>query len=196
MANTGTKTVLTLRKYVNGVATDEIKSNLPGDLDYIAPYEDLIDCPVGIEPTTTTSTTTTTTQAPTTTTTTQQQNFQSQYLSANCSSSTGGTIVDGGTTYSINATRNFTVPTTGNFNIVLTANFTTGPSSVSCFSRVERIDQALAYSQGQVSASVGTPTSTDSDLNVSLTAGDYKMYIYGVACDSSFGSFNLQVTEV
>ncbi|MEJ6794610.1 MAG: hypothetical protein QNK68_06335 [Flavobacteriales bacterium] len=197
MANTGTKVVLTLRKYVNGVATDETKVNSAGDPDYIAPYQDLVDCPIGGDQTTSTTTTAApTTAAPTTTTTTIQQNFVNQYLSANCSSNTGGTIIDGGNTYSINATQNFTVPTTGNFDLILTANFTAGPSSVSCFSRVERIDQALVYSQGQVSASTGTPSVSDSDLNVSLTAGDYKMYIYGVACDSSFGSFNLTVTEV
>lgn len=46
MANTGVKNVLTLRKYVNGVATSEFKSNVFGDPDYIAPYTDLIDCPV------------------------------------------------------------------------------------------------------------------------------------------------------
>lgn len=197
MANTGTKVVLTLRKYVNGVATDETKVNSAGDPDYIAPYQDLVDCPIGGEQTTSTTTTAApTTAAPTTTTTTIQQNFVNQYLSANCSSDTGGTIIDGGNTYSINATQNFTVPTTGNFDLILTANFTAGPSSVSCFSRVERIDQTLVYSQGQVSASTGSPSVSDSDLNVSLTAGDYKMYIYGVACDSSFGSFNLTVTEV
>lgn len=196
MANTGIKTVLTLRKYVNGIATNETKANSPSDPDYIAPYEDLVDCPFGFGTTTTTTSTTTTTQAPTTTTTTQQQNFQPQYLSANCSSSTGGTFIDGGTTYSINATRDFNIPSNGNFNIVLTANFTTGPSSVSCFSRVEKIDQSIGLSQGQVSASSGTPTDTDSDLNVSLTSGNYRMFIYGADCDSSFGSFNLQVTEV
>ena len=195
MANTGTKVVLTLRKYVNGEATSETKVNSPSDPDYIAPYQDLVDCPIGGEQTTTTTAATTTTTAATTTSTTIQQNFENQYLSANCSSDTGGTVIDGGTTYSINATRNFTVPTTGNFDIVLTANFTAGPSAVSCFSRVERIDQSLGYSQGQVSASTGTPSASDSDLNVSLTAGDYKMYIYGVECDSSFGSFNLTVTE-
>jgi hypothetical protein len=193
MANTGTKVVLTLRKYVNGEATSETKVNSPSDPDYIAPYQDLVDCPIGGEQTTTTTTTTTT--AATTTSTTIQQNFENQYLSANCSSGTGGTVIDGGTTYSINATRNFTVPTTGNFDIVLTANFTAGPSAVSCFSRVERIDQALAYSQGQVLANTSTPTASDSDLNVSLTAGDYRMLIYGVGCGSSFGSFNLTVTE-
>ena len=64
MANTGIKNVLTLRKYLNGVATSEVKPNTVGDPDYIAPYEDLTDCPV----TTTTTTTTTTTAAPTTTT--------------------------------------------------------------------------------------------------------------------------------
>ena len=196
MANTGTKVVLTLRKYVNGEATSETKLNSPSDPDYIAPYQDLVDCPIGGEQTTTTTAaTTTSTTAATTTSTTIQQNFENQYLSANCSSDTGGTVIDGGTTYSINATRNFTVPTTGNFDIVLTAKFSAGPSAVSCFSRVERIDQTLGYSQGQVSASTGTPSASDSDLNVSLTAGDYKMYIYGVECDSSFGSFNLTVTE-
>ena len=195
MANTGIKTVLTLRKYVNGIATDEVKTNSPSDPDYIAPYEDLVDCPIGLDPTTTTSTTTTTTEAPTTTTTTAQQNFESQYISANCSSSTGGNIVDGGITYQINATRTFTVPTTDTFNIVLTASFTTGPSSVSCFSRVYKSDDSVSFTQGQVSASSGTPTDTDSDLGVSLTAGTYTMIIYGAECNSSFGSFNLQITE-
>lgn len=46
MANTGVKNVLTLRKYVNGVATDEFKANVVGDPDYIAPYEDLVSCPI------------------------------------------------------------------------------------------------------------------------------------------------------
>ena len=72
MANTGIKTVFTLRKYVNGVATDEIKNNDPGDPDYIAPYEDLVDCPIPTTTTTSTAaptTTTTSTAAPTTTTT-------------------------------------------------------------------------------------------------------------------------------
>ena len=46
MANTGIKNVLTLRKYVNGVATNEFKANVVGDPDYIAPYEDLVSCPV------------------------------------------------------------------------------------------------------------------------------------------------------
>lgn len=57
MANTGVKNVLTLRKYVNGVATSEFKANVSGDPDYIAPYVDLVDCPVS-------GTTTTTTIAP------------------------------------------------------------------------------------------------------------------------------------
>lgn len=194
MANTGIKTVLTLRKYVNGIATDEIKTNSPSDPDYIAPYEDLVDCPIGSEPTTTTSTTTTTTAAPTTTTTTAQQNFESQSIPANCSSSTGGTIVDGGTTYQVNATRTFIVPTTGNFDIILTATFNYGLSSVSCYSRVYKSGDSISYTQ-EVSVSSGTPTATNSDLGVSLTAGTYTMIIYGAECDSSFGSFNLTVTE-
>lgn len=67
MANTGIKTVLTLRKYVDGVATSETKANVVGDPDYIAPYEDLVDCPV--EGLTTTEAVATTTAAATTTTT-------------------------------------------------------------------------------------------------------------------------------
>lgn len=46
MANTGVKNVLTLRKYVNGVATNEFKANVVGDPDYIATYEDLTSCPL------------------------------------------------------------------------------------------------------------------------------------------------------
>jgi hypothetical protein len=70
MANTGIKTVLTLRKYVDGVATSETKVNDPGDPDYIAPYEDLVDCPTG-ESTTTQSTTATTGTTQSTTATTE-----------------------------------------------------------------------------------------------------------------------------
>jgi hypothetical protein len=66
MANTGIKTVLTLRKYVDGVATNETKVNDPSDPDYIAPYEDLVDCPT-VAPTTAAPTTAApTTAAPTT----------------------------------------------------------------------------------------------------------------------------------
>jgi hypothetical protein len=50
MANTGVKNVLTLRKYVNGEPTSFTKLNLVGDPDYIAPYEDIISCPIGAEP--------------------------------------------------------------------------------------------------------------------------------------------------
>lgn len=46
MANTGIKNVLTLRKYIDGVPTNETKNNVVGDVDYIAPYEDLTDCPL------------------------------------------------------------------------------------------------------------------------------------------------------
>lgn len=46
--NTGVKNVLTLRKYINGVATSETKANTIGDPDYIAPYEDLTDCPINL----------------------------------------------------------------------------------------------------------------------------------------------------
>jgi hypothetical protein len=50
MANTGIKNILTLRKYVNGEPTSITKSNVVGDPDYIAPYEDIISCPIGAEP--------------------------------------------------------------------------------------------------------------------------------------------------
>jgi len=197
MANTGDKIVLTLRKYVNGAATGETKINSVGDPDYIAPYADTVTCPIGGGGAIAT-TTTTTTVAPTTTTTTVLQNFASQYISANCSSTTGGTYNDGVTTHAINSTITFSVPTTDTFNIVLTANFTTGPSSVSCYSRIDKSDFTLAYGQGQVSASVSTPTNSDSDLGVSLTAGTYTMFIYGAECGggSSLGSLNLSLTKV
>ena len=67
MANTGIKTVLTLRKYVDGVATNETKVNDPSDPDYITPYEDLVDCPT-IASTTATTATTASTQSTTATT--------------------------------------------------------------------------------------------------------------------------------
>lgn len=45
MANTGYKNWLTLKKYINGVATDETKANDVSDPDYIAPVLDLTTCP-------------------------------------------------------------------------------------------------------------------------------------------------------
>lgn len=45
MANSGYKNWLTLKKYVNGVATTETKSNTSGDPDYIAPVLDETACP-------------------------------------------------------------------------------------------------------------------------------------------------------
>ena len=58
---TGTKTVLTLRKYIDGQPTDETKANSISDPDYIPPFQDTADCPIEAYTTTTTSTTTTTT---------------------------------------------------------------------------------------------------------------------------------------
>ena len=46
MANTGYKNWLTLKKYINGVPTDETKANDVSDPDYIAPVLDLNSCPV------------------------------------------------------------------------------------------------------------------------------------------------------
>ena len=45
MANSGYKNWLTLRKYVNGIATDTTKSNTSSDPDYIAPVLDTTACP-------------------------------------------------------------------------------------------------------------------------------------------------------
>jgi hypothetical protein len=45
MANTGYKNWLTLKKYINGVATEETKANDVSDPDYIAPVLDLTACP-------------------------------------------------------------------------------------------------------------------------------------------------------
>jgi hypothetical protein len=45
MANSGYKNWLTLKKYVNGVATTETKTNATGDADYIAPVLDTNACP-------------------------------------------------------------------------------------------------------------------------------------------------------
>ena len=43
---TGLKTVTTLRKYINGRATSDIKPNQVSDPDYIAPYNDTRSCPL------------------------------------------------------------------------------------------------------------------------------------------------------
>jgi len=71
MANTGIKKVLTLRKYIDGIATNEIKDNIVGDPDYIAPYEDLVDCAIvdSATPTPTPTSTETITPTPTATST-------------------------------------------------------------------------------------------------------------------------------
>jgi len=45
MANSGYKNYLTLKKYVNGVATTETKANTIGAADYIAPVLDIVSCP-------------------------------------------------------------------------------------------------------------------------------------------------------
>lgn len=45
MANSGYKNWLTLKKYVNGIATDETKTNASSDPDYIAPVLDETACP-------------------------------------------------------------------------------------------------------------------------------------------------------
>jgi len=84
MANSGIKIIKTLRKYINGVPTEEIKNNVISDSDYIANFASSDDCPTGCNAivsgdylinndssgnsnhdttTTTSSTTTTTTQA-------------------------------------------------------------------------------------------------------------------------------------
>ena len=56
MSNTGYKQILTLRKYVNGSATSETKTNVNTDPDYIAPYVDYSSCPIYAGYTTTSTT--------------------------------------------------------------------------------------------------------------------------------------------
>lgn len=48
MANTGIKVVLTLQQIDDntGIPTGLTKPNIQGDPDYIAPYLDLVDCPI------------------------------------------------------------------------------------------------------------------------------------------------------
>jgi hypothetical protein len=194
MANSGIKVVLTLRKYVNGQATSETKANVATDPDYIAPYTDLDACPIGGGTTTTTSTTSTTTS----TTTTLQQNFQSQYLSANCASDTGGPDVLYNTVYyTENATKSFYVPTNTNVDIVLTANWITGPEYISAYAKIEKSDSSIIEYQGQVLADSGTPIDSDSDLTFALTAGNYTITIFGIDCGSgsTFGGVTLTVSE-
>lgn len=76
MGLTGLKKVTKLRKYINGVPTQDVKSNTVGTEGFIPDYKDEIDCPVGCNivsdgdgniqdhvPSSSTITTTTTTQA-------------------------------------------------------------------------------------------------------------------------------------
>jgi hypothetical protein len=70
MANTGYKRVITLRKYVDGVATTSTKANHEGDEDYVANFYD--DSCIESGQATTTSTTTTSTTTSTTTTSAQE----------------------------------------------------------------------------------------------------------------------------
>lgn len=65
MAQSGFKKILTIRKYVDNVATDFTKTNVQGTEDYFAPQFDLGDCS-SEDP----RATTTTTSAPSTTSTT------------------------------------------------------------------------------------------------------------------------------
>ena len=61
MANSGVVVVTELRKFVNGVDTGQVKPNVAGDPDYIAPYLDISTCLPNIDPVTTTTSTSTTT---------------------------------------------------------------------------------------------------------------------------------------
>lgn len=70
MAQSGFKKILTIKKYVDNVATDFTKTNVIGTEDYFAPQFDLGDCSSS-DPRATTTTTSTTTS--TTTTTSAQQ---------------------------------------------------------------------------------------------------------------------------
>ena len=61
MANSGVVVVTELRKFVNGVDTGQVKPNVVGDPDYVAPYLDISTCLPNIDPVTTTTSTSTTT---------------------------------------------------------------------------------------------------------------------------------------
>jgi len=61
MANSGVVVVTELRKFVNGVDTGQVKPNVAGDPDYVAPYLDILTCLPNTNPVTTTTSTSTTT---------------------------------------------------------------------------------------------------------------------------------------
>ena len=117
MANTGIKTVLTLRKYVDGVATNETKVNDPSDPDYIAPYEDLVDCPTVASTTATTGTTqsttatTGTTQSTTATTGTTQSTTETTGTTQSTTETTGTTQSTTATTETTGTTQATTATT-------------------------------------------------------------------------------------
>jgi len=108
MANTGIKTILTLRKYVDGLPTQETKVNLSTNIDYISPSEDLSSCPVTTAAPTTAAPTTSapTTDAPTTSVPTTAAPSCTEYFFENITSSTknysytncSGTFVSGSLT--------------------------------------------------------------------------------------------------
>lgn len=85
MANSGYKKVLTLRKYIDGVATDQVKNNEASSVDYVSPLYDPYFCG-GTTTTTTTSTTTTTT-----TTTTNSRLRNADLIGISVSSGPGDT---------------------------------------------------------------------------------------------------------
>ena len=117
MANTGIKTVLTLRKYVDGVATNETKVNDPSDPDYIAPYEDLVDCPTAAS----------TTQAPTTATTGTTQSTTAT------TETTGTTQATTATTASTQATTATTASTQATTATTASTQATTATTAIPCY---------------------------------------------------------------
>lgn len=216
--NSGVKRVLTLRKYVNGVATDETKQNLAADPDYIADYTDEAACPIGQATTTTTTaaTTTTTTAATTstttveggtttstttttTTTTTLPQNFTNQTLTVTGYTALPSQIIEGNYSYDVYAERTFYVPSgTGPFTLNLTASFTTGQSAYSARARFIKSDSSTTISMGTTSGSteanphVSVSVSDTQDSSVktgqTLSAGYWKMQVYDIEGPSS-GTF-------
>ena len=167
MANTGIKTVLTLRKYVDGVATSEVKINDPADPDYIAPYEDLVDCPVssGVTPTTTTTsqaqqptTTTTTGQVdPTTTTTTGQVDPTTTTTTGQVDPTTTTTTgqVDPTTTTTTTIQVDPTTTTTTTIQVDPTTTTTT----------TIQVDPTTTTTTGQVDPTTTTTTQAQSSFN-------------------------------
>ena len=118
MLRTGVKIITILRKYVNGVKTDETKTNVITDQDYIKKYYDTSECKVREEDaddTTTSAPESTTTAAPSTTTTTTVN-------SGLCSATANGFVAAGTSQWNISFTTDLS-PSAGDIITFASSNF-------------------------------------------------------------------------